>query len=178
MRDGSAQPTLGPQSTEGENVLKRIFIVAALFAALATGLWAVLAEAAPEGSITVLAKLEPRSLASVNGGQKGHSPGETIVFSTALSENGKPAGRGEFVQTVVDPRFGGVSFRADLLLPSGTIELQGSGLSKRPPGGAMPKTETAMAVVGGTGTYAGASGTAHLIPAGKTTQRLEIDFAH
>lgn len=159
-------------------MLKRIFALTGLIAVLAIGLWAVLAEAAPDGSITVLAKLDRHSLATAGGGHKGHSPGETIVFSTALSENGKPAGRGEFVQTIVDPRFRGVSFRADLLLPTGTIELQGSGLSKRPPGGAMPRSETEMAIVGGTGAYAGASGTVRLLPAGKSTQRLEIDFAH
>jgi hypothetical protein len=159
-------------------VRKRIFALVAVLAASAAGLWAVLAEAAPEGSITVLAKLDRHSLVSVNGGQKGRAPGETIVFSTALSENGKPAGRGEFVQTIVDPRFRGISFRADLLLPAGTIELQGSGLSKRPPGGAMPKSETDMAIVGGTGAYAGASGTVQMTPAGRTTQRLEVDFAH
>jgi hypothetical protein len=158
-------------------VQKRIFALAVLVAALAAGLWAVLADAAPEGSLTVLARLDRHSLMSVNGGQKGHSPGETIVFSTALSENGKPSGRGEFVQTIVDPRFRGVSFRADLLLPTGTIELQGSGLSKRPPGGAIPKSEIDMAVVGGTGAYAGASGTVQVSRAGRTTQRLEVDFA-
>lgn len=157
-------------------MLKRFFVLAGLAAVLATGLWAVLAEAAPEGSITLLAKLDPHSLATSKGGH-GRSPGETIVFSTALSRNGKPAGRGEFVQTIVDPRFRGISFRADLLLPTGTIELLGSGLSRRPPGGAAPRSETEMAIAGGTGDYAGASGTVRLTPVGKSTQRLEVNLA-
>lgn len=158
-------------------MLKRFFALAGLAAVLAAGLWAVLAEAAPEGSITLLAKLDPHSLTTSKGGHKRRSPGETIVFSTALSRNGKPAGRGEFVQTIVDPRFRGISFRADLLLPTGTIELLGSGLSKRPPGGAAPSSETEMAIAGGTGDYAGASGTVRLTPVGRSTQRLEVDLA-
>lgn len=31
-----------------------------------------------------------------------------------------------------------------------------------------------MAIVGGTGAYAGASGSVRLVPSGRTTQRLEV----
>jgi hypothetical protein len=96
------------------------------------------------------------------------------VFSTSLRRGGRPDGRAEFVQTVVDPRYRGISMRADLLLSDGTLELQGAGLSRRAPGGAKPSSETDMAIVGGTGAYAGASGSVKLVPSGRTTQRLEI----
>jgi hypothetical protein len=96
------------------------------------------------------------------------------VFSTSLRRDGNPDGRAEFVQTVVDARYRGISMRADLLLSDGTLELQGAGLSRRPPGGAKPSSETDMAIVGGTGAYAGASGSVKLVPSGRTTQRLEV----
>jgi len=96
----------------------------------------------------------------------------------SLRRRGKPAGRGEFVQTVVDDRYRGISIRADLLLPEGTIELQGAGLSIRPPGGAKPSRETAMAIVGGTGAYAGAGGSADLSAAGHLKQRIELNFSN
>ena len=75
---------------------------------------------------------------------------------------------------MVDPRYRGVSMHADLLLADGTLELQGAGLSHRAPGGAKPSSETDMAIVGGTGAYAGQSGSVKLVPSGRTTQRLEI----
>jgi len=132
---------------------------------------------APEGTVTLTARFEPRSMSKVGGSHGGPVPGETIVFSTSLKREGKPDGRGEFVQTIVDPRYRGVATTADLLLSDGTIELQGAGLSGRPPGGAKPSRETDMAIVGGTGAYAGAGGTVALLPAGHLTQRLVLDFS-
>jgi hypothetical protein len=107
---------------------------------------------------------------------KGTSAGDTVNFSVALLRDGKPAGRGEFAQTVVDNRYQGVSMQAELLLPDGTIDLQGGGLNKRPPGGAAPTRDSTLAVVGGTGAYAGVRGTAKLTAAGRTTQRVDIVF--
>jgi len=159
-------------------VRKRITTLVVLVAAAATFLPAALAAAAPEGTMTLTAAFEPRSMVKVGGGPKGTRAGETIVFSTSLRMGGKPAGRGEFVQTVVDDRYRGISIRADLLLPEGTIELQGAGLSIRPPGGAKPSRETAMAIVGGTGAYAGAGGSADLSAAGHLKQRIELSFGN
>jgi hypothetical protein len=158
-------------------VLKRMTALVVLAAAAAAFLPAALATAAPEGTMTLTAAFEPRSMVKVGGGRRGPSAGETIVFSTSLRREGKPAGRGEFVQTVVDNRYRGISIRADLLLPDGTIELQGAGVSIRPPGGAKPSRETDLAIVGGTGAYAGAAGSADLTAAGHLKQRLELSFS-
>jgi len=157
-------------------VLKRITALAALAAVAAAFLPSALATAAPDGTMTLTASFEQRSMAKVGGGQKGASPGETIVFSTTLRREGKVAGRGEFVQTVVDPRYRGISTRADLLLQDGTIELQSAGVSVRPPGGAKPSPDPDMAIVGGTGAYAGAAGTVRMTAAGHRRQRLELTF--
>lgn len=157
-------------------MLKRVTALVVLVAAAAAFLPSALATAAPEGTMTLTASFEPRSMSKVGGGRRGSTPGETIVFSTSLKREGKPAGRGEFVQTIVDPRYRGVSTTADLLLSDGTIELQGAGLSTRPPGGAKPSHETTMAIVGGTGAYAGVAGSVDLLPAGHLKQRLVLDF--
>lgn len=156
-------------------MLKHVTALIVLAAAAAALLPSAIATAAPEGTLTLTARFEPRSMSKV-GGHGGATPGETIVFSTSLKREGRPAGRGEFVQTVVDPRYRGVSTTADLLLADGTIELQGAGLSGRPRGGAKPSRETEMAIVGGTGAYDGAGGSVELIPAGHLTQRLELRF--
>jgi hypothetical protein len=155
-------------------MLKRILIPAMAVAAVASAVPLASAPAAPSGSFTLVASLDRHSLVNVDARPKGTSPGDVIVFSTSLRRGGKPDGRAEFVQTVVDPRYRGVSMRADLLLSDGTLELQGAGLSRRAPGGAKPSSETDMAIVGGTGVYAGANGSVKLVPSGQTTQRMEV----
>jgi hypothetical protein len=143
-------------------------------AAIATAVPLASAPAAPSSSFTLLARLDRRSMIRVDARPKGTSPGDVFVFSTSLRRGGKLDGRAEFVQTVVDPRYRGISMRADLLLSDGTLELQGAGLSRRAPGGANPTSETDKALIGGTGAYAGESGSVKLVPSGRTTQRLEI----
>ena len=158
-------------------MLRRILIPAVAVAAVTSAVWLVSASAAPSGSFTLVASLDRHSLVRVDARPQGTTAGDVIVFSTSLRRDGKPDGRAEFVQTVVDPRYRGVSMRADLLLADGTLELQGAGLSRRAPGGARPSSETDMAVVGGTGAYAGATGSIKLIPSGRTTQRLEVTLS-
>jgi len=155
-------------------MLKRTLILAVAAAAVAGTVPLPSAPAAPSTSFTLVASLDRHSMARVDARPKGTSPGDVVVFSTSLRRDGNPDGRAEFVQTVVDPSYRGISMRADLLLSDGTLELQGAGLSRRAPGGAKPSSETDMAIVGGTGVYAGASGSVKLVPSGRTTQRLEI----
>jgi hypothetical protein len=158
-------------------MLKRILIPAVAVAAVASAVSLASAPAAPSSSFTLVASLDRHSMVRVDARPKGTSPGDVIVFSTSLRRGGKPDGRAEFVQTVVDPRYRGVSMHADLLLADGTLELQGAGLSRRAPGGAKPSSETDMAIVGGTGAYASASGSIKLVPSGSTTQRLEVNLS-
>jgi hypothetical protein len=155
-------------------MLTRILIPAVAVAAVACVVPLASAPASPSSSFIVVASLDRHSMVTVDARPKGTSPGDVFVFSTSLRRDGKPDGRAEFVQTVVDPLYGGISMRADLLLSDGTLELQGAGLSRRAPGGAKPSSETDMAIVGGTGAYAGASGSVKLVPNGRTTQRLEV----
>jgi hypothetical protein len=155
-------------------MIKRILIPAVAAAAVAGAVPLASAPAAPAGSFTLAASLDRHSMVRVDARPRGTSPGDVFVFSTSLRRDGGADGRAEFVQTVVDPRYRGISIRADLLLADGTLELQGAGLSRRAPGGDRPSAETDMAIVGGTGAYAGASGTVRLVPIGRTSQRLEV----
>ena len=155
-------------------MLKGILIPVIAVAAVAGTVPLASAPAAPSGSFTLLASLDRHSMVRVDTRPKGTSPGDVFVFSASLRRGGNPDGRAEFVQTVVDPRYRGISMRADLLLPDGTLELQGGGLSRRAPGSARPSSETDMAIVGGTGAYAGATGSVKLVPSGRTSQRLEV----
>jgi hypothetical protein len=136
------------------------------------------APAASSGSLTLISKLDKKTLVMADVARpKGRSAGDIAAFSTSLVRDGKAAGRGEFAQTLVDNRYQGVVTQADLLLADGTVALQGAGVNGRPPGGADPRAQNDMAVVGGTGAYAGARGTARLTDAGRTAQRIEITFA-
>jgi hypothetical protein len=153
---------------------RRTLLCVVAAAAIATAVPLASAPAAPSSSFTLLASLDRHSMVRVDARPKGTSPGDVFVFSTSLRRSGKLDGRAEFVQAVVDPRYRGISMRADLLLSNGTLELQGAGLSRRAPGGAKPTSETDMAIVGGTGAYAGERGSVKLVASGRTTQRLEI----
>jgi hypothetical protein len=157
-----------------KTVLLRIGVPAATAVAAVALVPLGSAPAAPTGTLTLVASLDRHSLVKVDARPRGTSPGDAVVFSATLRRAGKLDGRAEFVQTIVDKRYRGVSMRADLLLGDGTLELQGGGLSRRAPGGGTPAAETDMAIVGGTGAYAGASGVVHLLPTGRTTQRLEV----
>lgn len=153
---------------------RRTLLAVVAAAIIATAVPLASAPAAPSRSFTLLASLDRHSMVRVDIRPKGTSPGDVFVFSTSLRRGGVLDGRAEFVQTVVDPRYHGISMHADLLLSDGTLELQGAGLSRRAPGGAKPTSETDMAITGGTGAYAGERGTVKLVPSGRTTQRLEI----
>ena len=157
---------------------RRTLLCVVAAAAIATAVPLASAPAAPSSSFTLLASLDRHSMVRVDAPPKGTSPGDVFVFSTSLRRSGRLDGRAEFVQTVVDPRYRGISMRADLLLSNGTLELQGAGLSHRAPGGAKPTSETDMAIVGGTGAYAGERGSVKLVPSGRTTQRLEITLSN
>jgi hypothetical protein len=147
-------------------------------AALAAIIPAASAPASPSGTITLLAKFDKKSAVTVDAAKpKGESAGDGFVFSANLTRDGKAAGREEFAQTIVDNRYQGVVMQAQLLLADGTVMLQGGGTNKRAPGAAAPDTQQDMAIVGGTGAYAGASGTVHMTEVGGTTQRLDLAFA-
>lgn len=134
------------------------------------------APAAPGGSFQLQSRLETKSLHQTDTKPKGHSVGDVFVFSANLRRDGSVAGRAEYVQTLVDGRYSGVLMNVSLLLADGRLELQGAGLDKRAPGTQKERDTGDLAIIGGTGAYAGASGTVHVVDLSETTQRLEVSL--
>ena len=102
----------------------------------------------------------------VDTGKKGFSIGDSFIFSERLVANGKPAGYDHVVcvHAAVWPR--------DAESCTGTAVLGGSTLTLAGDAGRGPFT---LAVVGGTGAYAGARGTARITSTG-AKGRLEISL--
>lgn len=130
--------------------------------------------AATGGSFALDSRSDAKSSTMLDAKPRGESAGDVNVFSTSLTRGGRPAGRAEYIQTLVDNRYRGISNRVDLLLEDGTLELQGAALEVRPPGGAKPGPEADLAIIGGTGAYAGARGTVRVTDTSQTNQRLTV----
>jgi hypothetical protein len=153
---------------------KTVLIALAALAAGAIAVPLASAPAAAPASFKLVSRFDPRTMVNVDAHPKGRSAGDVYAFSASLSRDGKPDGRAEFVQTLVDDRYQGISIQGHLLLGDGALELQSAGLNRRPPGGAKPSGDADFAVVGGTGAYAGAHGFVHSVHTGRTTERLEV----
>jgi hypothetical protein len=150
-----------------------IVAAAAAIAAAAAVLPLSSAPAAPNEAFTLRSRLDKATLHGIDNGKRGASAGDVTVLATSLTRDGRPAGRALYVHTSLDDRYRGVSMIAHLLLPDGTIELQGEALERKAPGLGKPPTEFDLAIVGGTGAYAGATGTMHPVDIG-SRQDLQV----
>ena len=129
------------------------------------------------GTTSYTVELDKASLVkSLDAKPKGPSPGDLTVFSATVRRDGRIAGRLESVTTAIDPRYQGVSFSMLLDLAGGTIVLQGGGFSAHVPG-LTKEGANQLAVTGGTGLYAAASGTATLRQLGPAKQRLTLTLS-
>jgi hypothetical protein len=154
---------------------RMLIAVAIVAAAAAAGTYAGRAQSAATTSYTV--ELDKPSLVkSLDAKPKGPSPGDVTVFSATVRSGGQAAGRLEAVTTAIDPRYQGVSFSMLLDLAGGTIVLQGGGFSAHVPG-LTKEGANQLAVTGGTGRYAGTSGTATLRQITRTQQRLTLTLS-
>jgi hypothetical protein len=131
------------------------------------------AHASSARTITLVTHYEQASLRTDDVAPKGQSVGDQIFFSGSLVRGGKPAGRLEDVDVTIDARIEGVMRSVTLLLPDGTIVAAGAGGNKGATGW-HPSASDAIAVIGGTGAYRGASGeiVAHDLP--NESQRLTV----
>jgi hypothetical protein len=177
--ESAPRPMAGPapsRTVEAASVITKgaimftkssIVATAAAVAAAAAVLPLSSAPAAPNQTFTLKSRLDKGTLHRIDNGKRGASAGDVTVLATSLRRDGKPAGRGLYVHTSLDDRYRGVSMIAHLLLPEGTLELQGEALERRAPGLGKPPTEFDLAIVGGTGAYAGATGTVHPVDIGR-----------
>jgi len=119
-------------------------------------------------------KLDRRSLKVNDTPPRGPSAADVHTYAGALMRGGRPAGRLFGFDVAIDPRYEGVIHTMTLSMADGQVTAQGGGPSKRVPGGEPITDDTPLAIVGGTGTYAGERGTFLLHDKGR---RITLTFA-
>jgi hypothetical protein len=117
-------------------------------------------------TMTLIAVDLPKSELYVDAGAKGDSPGDTMFFRENLLRGGKRAGGTEVMCVFANRNVG--RCHGTLLLGSGTLEAAG---------GIHFDGTFSLPVVGGTGTYAGASGVLRVIAVSEKRSRYEIELA-
>jgi hypothetical protein len=131
------------------------------------------AEPAPPSPLVLDAIFDPGSSAQVDTGAKGESLGDYMVGAADLTRGGRPYGRVELVDYVLDKRYEGAMKLGSMFLPRGTLSLQGGGVNVPIPGAAGNRDEV-LAVVGGTGAYGGAGGTVTVKPLSDGNARVTV----
>jgi hypothetical protein len=107
----------------------------------------------------------PKSERFVDVGAKGASPGDTIFFRETLIRNGRRTGGSEVMCVTVSSNAG--RCYGTLRLGGGTLEASG---------GTHFGGRFNLPIVGGTGTYAGASGVLMVIAVSKTRSRYVVEL--
>ncbi|MFB6853706.1 hypothetical protein ACFC18_42040 [Streptomyces sp. NPDC056121] len=102
---------------------------------------------------------------TVDTGQKGHSLGDELVIAEDLYQNGKKVGDHAVVCTYVHIGPDSLQCLGTFALPQGQIT--GQALLHLPSHSAVD-----VAITGGSGTYKGAGGYVHTVPAGTTERHL------
>jgi hypothetical protein len=100
----------------------------------------------------------PRDHVHVDVPPHGLSLGDRDLGAVSLRRNGALSGRALVVCTINDASFQGLQCDWTLVLRKGQITGQGGGLDRKLPHATSPRNDV-FAVTGGTGIYAGASGT-------------------
>jgi hypothetical protein len=153
----------------------------ALAAATIAGVMALVAAGLSAGggstrSLVLDVRLEKTSFVTDDVAPKGRSVGDTYTFSGSVTRANKPFGRYEDVDVSVDGKIQGFVRTAMLLLPDGTIAVQGGG-GNVAANGWKPGANDELAVVGGTGAYAGVSGTLRPDDLSDSVMRLTIKLS-
>ena len=126
-------------------------IVIGILALVAAAVVAVAAQGKSTSTLTFVTK--QTSFAQVDVGKKGFSIGDSFIFVEKLMDGGKVAGHDRIMCThVANTKTDAESCTGTVILARGTIQL--AGLSSEGP--------FEVAVVGGTGDYVGARGSARV----------------
>jgi hypothetical protein len=135
--------------------MKHALLIAA-FALVVASAVAVTAQGKSANTLTYTTK--QHAFAQIDTGKKGFSIGDSFIFSEQLLQNGQQVGFDHIICThAADWPSSAESCTGTATLANGTLEL--AGLSKRGP--------FTVAVLGGTGSYAGARGTAKITSQGE-----------
>lgn len=135
--------------------MKHAFLIGTLVLIVAAAV-AVVAQGKSANTLAYTTK--QHAFAQIDTGKKGFSIGDSFIFSEQLLQNGKQVGYDHIVCThAANWPTSAESCTGTVVLANGTLELDG--LSKQGP--------FTVAVLGGTGSYAGARGTARITSHGE-----------
>lgn len=130
-------------------------VLIGILALAAAAVVAVSAQGKSASSLTFVTKQQ--AFSQVDVGKKGFSVGDSFIFVEQLLANGKTVGHDRVICThVANAHAGGDSCTGTVMLDGGTIQL--AGLASEGP--------FTVAVVGGTGSYTGARGSARIASQG------------
>jgi hypothetical protein len=144
--------------------MTRTTIALAATAALIGGATlAVTAQGQDQSAQTIMLRGGPaakRDMKQIDVKPRGTSVGDRFLVAETLRRDRKPIGRLLLDCTAVDASYQGQNCVITLLTRDGQITAQGGGEDRPLPGsGGNPATGDLFAITGGTGTYAGATGT-------------------
>ncbi|MGZ4186084.1 MAG: allene oxide cyclase barrel-like domain-containing protein [Solirubrobacteraceae bacterium] len=152
------------------SALTALVMVAAIGAATAIASTSSTSSTTQITTLTLRSQQVTKSLRFVDNAPRGESAGDTVSFSENLYEGSTRVGFSEVTGTLVDSkRHDANNLTGTLILRGGTIALQGTGLGQAP--------TQHVAIVGGTGAYAGARGEA-AITAGRAFSTEQLTFTH
>jgi hypothetical protein len=138
-------------------------LVAPTAALLAGSALAVSSAAGQDGrTLTFDGSAPARSdVTQVDRRPRGFSLGDQYAVAVSLRSAGRLVGRAHVTCTIIDRRYEGQDCEMVLVLRDGTLTAAGGGLDRKLPGAPKDPDELTdeYAVTGGTGAYAGASGT-------------------
>ena len=143
-------------TTRQEDIhVKHAILIGTLVALVAA---AIAVTAQGKNASTLAYTTKQHAFAQIDTGKKGFSIGDAFIFSEQLLQNGKQVGYDHVVCThAADWPSSAESCAGTAVLTNGTLQL--GGLSKRGP--------FTLAVLGGTGSYAGSRGTAKVTSQGE-----------
>jgi hypothetical protein len=160
----------GTPTTEKRQPMRRLIPFGALMLVLGIavggGTLASASSTASAQTMTLIAVDVPKSDIYVNVGSKGDGPGDTNLFREALLRDGKRVGVTEIMCTAMSRS--AARCWGTMRLPGGTLEAAGAIHFAR---------SFSVPVLGGTGTYRGASGELTVTPLGEKRDRYEIELA-
>ena len=151
----------------GRPIMRKLVPLVAVLALVVVGSGTLAsASSSQTPTLSLIAVDIPKSVRPVDVGARGESPGDAIFFRETLIRDGRRAGSSEVMC---------VSVSRDLGRCHGTLRLGGGTLEAS--GGTHFGGRFNLPVVGGTGTYAGASGVLTVIAVSKTRSRYVIELA-
>jgi hypothetical protein len=125
-------------------------------------------------TIVLTSIARPSDQKTIDLAPRGESVGDRMISSETLRRGGVPVAREEGECLLLDPSYEGAQCSFTIMFRDGILIGQGASVSKRVPG--VGATSGPFAIVGGTGRFAGASGTVD-VQGTRTGHRVTVRLA-